>query len=89
MLGMSADSVKTHERFAVKLELPFPLLSDADKAVMQAYGMMKNKSMYGKTFLGIERMTFVIDREGTIRRIWPKVKVEGHAAEVLEYVRQL
>lgn len=86
---MSADSVKTHERFAVKLELPFPLLSDADKAVMQAYGMMKNKSMYGKTFLGIERMTFVIDREGTIRRIWPKVKVEGHAAEVLEYVRQL
>ncbi len=86
---MSADSVKTHERFAAKLELPFPLLSDADKAVMQAYGMMKNKSMYGKTFLGIERMTLVIDREGTIRRIWPKVKVEGHAAEVLEYVRQL
>lgn len=86
---MSGDSIKTHERFAAKLELPFPLLSDADKSVMQAYGVMKNKSMYGKTFLGIERMTFVIDREGIIRRIWPKVKVEGHAAEVLEFVKQL
>lgn len=73
----------------MKLELPFPLLSDVDKQVMLAYGVMKEKSMYGRTFLGIERMTFVIDREGTIRRVWRKVKLEGHAAEVLEYVRQL
>ena len=56
---------------------------------MLDYGAMKEKSMYGRTFLGIERMTFVIDRQGTIRRIWRKVKVEGHAAEVLECVRQL
>lgn len=78
-----------HERFAAKLDLPFPLLSDTDKKVMLTYGVMKEKSMYGRTFLGIERMTFAADREGIIRKIWRKVDVSGHAAEVLEFVKQL
>jgi len=86
---MNGDSVKSHERFAAKLGLPFPLLSDPDKKVLLAYGAMKEKSLYGRTFLGIERMTFAIDRAGTIRKIWPRVSVAGHAAEVLEYVEQL
>ena len=86
---MNGDSVKSHERFAAKLGLPFPLLSDVDKKVLLAYGAMKEKSMYGKTFLGIERMTFVIDKAGVIRRIWHKVTVADHAADVLEYVKQI
>lgn len=89
ILGVSIDSIKSHENFAQKFHLPFPLLSDADKSVYTAYGVFKEKSMYGKTFLGIERTTFVIDKEGIIRKIWPKVKVEGHIDEVLEFVRGL
>ena len=81
--------MNTHERFAAKLGLPFPLLSDSDRKVLTAYGAVKEKSMYGRTFLGIERMTFVVDRAGIIRRIWHKVKVADHAAEVLEFVKQL
>lgn len=89
ILGVSIDSLKSHEKFAEKYHLPFPLLSDEDKSVSTAYGVFKEKSMYGKTFLGIERTTFVIDKEGIIRKIWPKVKVEGHVDEVLEFVRGL
>lgn len=89
ILGVSIDSIKSHENFAEKFHLPFPLLSDADKSVSTAYGVFKEKSMYGKTFLGIERTTFVIDKEGIIRKVWPKVKVEGHIDEVLEFVKGL
>ena len=78
--------MNTHERFAAKLGLPFPLLSDSDRKVLTAYGAVKEKSMYGRTFLGIERMTFLVDKSGVIRRIWHKVKVAGHAADVLEFV---
>jgi len=68
---------------------PLPLLPDIDKKVLLAYGAMKEKSLYGRTFLGIERMTLVTDRAGIIRSIWHKVTVDGHAADVMEYVKQL
>jgi peroxiredoxin Q/BCP len=89
ILGISLDSVKSHEGFAGKFHLGFPLLSDADKSVSTAYGVFKEKSMYGKTFLGIERTTFVIDKEGVIRKVWPKVNVEGHIDEVLDFVKSI
>lgn len=89
ILGVSVDSVASHERFAKKHNLLFPLLSDEDKTVVQAYGVWKEKSMYGKTYFGTERTTFVIDKSGVIRKIWPKVKVEGHIDEVLEFVKAL
>jgi thioredoxin-dependent peroxiredoxin len=89
ILGVSADSVKSHEKFAANHHLPFPLLSDENKSVIDAYGVWKEKSLYGKTFLGIERTTFVIDKSGVIRKIWPKVKVDGHIDEVLAFVRSL
>jgi peroxiredoxin Q/BCP len=81
--------MNTHERFAAKLHLPFPLLSDSERKVMAAYGVIKEKSMYGRTFLGMERMTFLVDKAGIIRKIWQKVKVAGHAAEVLGSAKQL
>jgi thioredoxin-dependent peroxiredoxin len=89
VLGVSADSVKSHEKFAEKYHLPFPLLADEDKSVNKAYGVWKEKSMYGKTFLGTERTTFVIDKEGVIRKIFPKVNVEVHIDEALKFVKTL
>lgn len=89
ILGVSMDSIKSHENFAAKHSLPFTLLSDEDKAVSTAYDVFKEKSMYGKTFLGIVRTTFVIDKAGVIRKVWPKVSVTGHVDEVLEFVKQL
>jgi peroxiredoxin Q/BCP len=89
ILGVSIDSMKSHENFAQKFHLMFPLLSDEDKNVSTAYGVFKEKSMYGKTFLGVERTTFAIDKQGVIRKIWPKVKVEGHIDEVLDFVKGL
>lgn len=89
ILGVSMDNIKSHENFATKHSLPFTLLSDEDKTVSTAYDVFKEKSMYGKTFLGIVRTTFVIDKAGIIRKVWPKVKVEGHVDEVLEFIKQL
>ena len=89
ILGVSIDSIKSHENFAAKYNLLFPLLSDEDKSVTTAYGVFKEKSMYGKTFLGVERTTFAIDKQGIIRKIWPKVKVEGHIDEVLDFVKSM
>ncbi len=84
VLGVSADSATSHAAFAEKFGLSFPLLSDPDRTVIKAYGVWKKKSMYGRTYMGIERTTFIIDEKGTIRRIFPKVKVPGHVAEILE-----
>lgn len=84
VLGVSADSADSHARFASKYDLSFPLLSDEKKTVIKAYGVWKQKSMYGLKFWGIERTTFVIDEEGTISHIFRKVKVEGHTQEVLD-----
>ena len=83
VLGVSTDSVASHQKFKAKFHLSFPLLSDEEKRAVQAYGVWKEKSMYGRTYMGIERTTFLIDRDGKIARIFPKVKVDGHCDEVL------
>jgi len=89
ILGVSKDSVASHDKFKKKFKLPFPLASDADGAVCEAYGTWVEKSMYGKTYMGIERATFLIDETGVIRAIWRKVKADGHAEEVLKAAEAL
>lgn len=89
VLGVSPDSVSSHCKFAEKFGLNFHLLADEDHHVAEAYGAWVQKNMYGKVSWGIQRSTFLIDRDGRIARIWPKVKAAGHAAEVLEAVREL
>lgn len=86
VLGVSNDPMEAHLRFQAKQKLPFPLLSDEDAAVSKLYGVYKQKNLYGKKHLGIERTTFVIDRTGRVAQIWPKVKVEGHIQDVLDFV---
>ena len=83
ILGVSKDSVASHVKFKKKHELNFTLLSDEKGAVCEKYGVWKEKSMYGKKYMGIERTTFLIDEDGTILKIFPKVKVDGHCGEVL------
>lgn len=83
VLGVSADSVKSHDKFAGKYRLPFTLLADEDKKIVQAYGVWGQKSFLGKKYMGIHRVTFLIGADGRIRKIWPKVKPEAHAEEVL------
>jgi peroxiredoxin Q/BCP len=87
VLGVSPDSVASHGKFATKYELPFTLLADTDQNACEAYGVWKEKSMYGKTYMGVERTTFVIDASGRIAKVFPKVKVDGHADAVLEAIR--
>ena len=87
MLGISADSVAKQKKFQEKYHLPFPLLADVDKKICQAFGVIKDKSMYGKIFKGISRMTFVIGPDGQIKHIFDKVKAAGHAEEVLEWLK--
>ena len=89
ILGISRDSVKTHENFKAKHQFPFRLLSDPDEVACQSYGVMKLKNMYGRKVRGIERSTFLIDTQGVVRRIWRKVRVAEHAGEVLEAVAAL
>jgi peroxiredoxin Q/BCP len=84
VIGVSRDPVKALDKFAEKYNLEFPLASDEAGALTEAYGVWVEKSMYGKKYMGIERSTYLVDSTGKIARIWPKVKVEGHAAEVLE-----
>lgn len=83
VFGVSIDSVKSHEKFIKKHDLPFPILSDEDKKVVEAYGVWVEKSMYGKTYMGTERTTFVIDVEGEIKAVFPKVKPDEHLEKVL------
>ena len=89
VIGVSPDSVSKHNKFATKHNLGVTLASDEDNQIATAYGVWKEKSMYGKTYMGIERSTFLIDADGNLARIWPKVKVAGHAQEVLEAVKTL
>jgi thioredoxin-dependent peroxiredoxin len=89
ILGVSADSVKAQDKFRDKYSLAFPLVSDETHRMLEAYGVWGEKSMYGKTFMGVERVTYLIDREGKIAGVWPKVKVDGHAEEVLASARSL
>lgn len=89
VLGMSADSVESHKKFSDKYHLPFPLLSDTDKTVLKAYGVWKEKSLYGRKFMGIERTTVIIDEKGKIAKVFPKVKVDSHVTEVLHALREM
>ncbi|HZE74682.1 MAG TPA: thioredoxin-dependent thiol peroxidase [Gemmatimonadales bacterium] len=88
VLGVSPDSVASHEKFKQKYNLPFPLLADVDHQVATAYGAWGEKSRYGRTYQGILRTTFLIDREGRVARVFENVKPEGHAAEVLAALRE-
>ena len=87
--GISRDSIKSHENFKAKFSLPFALLSDADEAACSQFGVIKMKKLYGKEVRGIERSTFVIDRDGALCREWRGVKADGHAQEVLQFVQSL
>jgi peroxiredoxin Q/BCP len=89
ILGVSPDDQASHQKFAEKFTLPFPLLADPNHSVAEAYGAWKEKTNYGKTYMGIERTTFVIDRDGNIAQIYPRVKVDQHVEKVLEFVKTL
>lgn len=89
ILGISLDDVESHKKFAEKHKLPFPLLADTDAAVSTAYGTYKEKNNYGKKYMGIERTTFVIDKEGTIAKVFPRVKVDQHGDAVLVFLKEL
>ena len=89
ILGVSPDSVKSHEKFRTKHELAIPLASDEEKTMLGAYGVWVEKSMYGKKYMGVERTTVLIDKAGKIAKVWPKVKVPGHVDEVLAAVKEL
>lgn len=89
IVGVSKDSIKRHDNFVAKQELPFQLLSDEDGTLCEDFGVWLEKSMYGKKYMGIQRATFVIDGKGKILHVWPKVKVKGHVEEVLGVVQAL
>ena len=89
VIGVSRDSVASHDKFKKKHDLPFILASDAEGKVTEDYGVWVEKSMYGRKYMGIDRSTFLIDRDGTVRGAWHKVKVTGHVAEVLKTVQGL
>lgn len=89
VVGASRDSVASHQKFKEKYDLPFELLSDTDSKLCDAFGVIVEKNNYGKKYLGIQRSTFLIDEKGKITKVWPKVTADGHANEVLEYIRSL
>ena len=89
VLGVSADDLSSHQKFAEKYGLPFPLLADTDTTVSQLYGVWKEKNMYGKKYIGVNRETFLIDKDGIVRKAWPKVNAAEHAQEVLETIETL
>jgi peroxiredoxin Q/BCP len=87
--GISRDSIKSHENFKAKFTLPFELLSDTEETACNLFGVIKQKNMYGKQVRGIERSTFVLDKDGILRREWRGLKADGHAQEVLDFVKSL
>jgi peroxiredoxin Q/BCP len=89
ILGVSTDSLESHRKFREKMRFPFELGSDPDHTVASLFGVWKRKNMYGRSMMGIERSTFLIDARGNIRREWRKVRVKGHAAEVLEAAKEI
>ena len=89
IIGVSPDSVQSHKKFAEKYELPFTLISDEDGSICESFGVWGEKTMMGRKYMGIERATFLIDKNGIIRHIWRKVKAAGHAEEVLTVVKSL
>ena len=89
VLGVSIDSPERHQKFIDKYNLPFTLIADTNQKVVNKYGVWKEKSLYGKKFMGIVRSTFIIDKSGVIRKIFPKVKVKGHVEEILNEIKSL
>jgi peroxiredoxin Q/BCP len=89
IVGISRDSIASHERFKLRDKLPFALLADEDEKVCKLFDVIQEKSMYGRKYLGVERSTFLVDAKGVLRRAWRKVKVPGHAEEVLEAARSV
>lgn len=89
ILGVSIDSPERHQKFIEKNDLPFTLISDVDQKVVNKYGVWQEKKLYGRKFMGIVRSTFIIDKSGVVRKIFPKVKVKGHIDEVLEALNEL
>ncbi len=89
IVGISRDNLKSHDKFREKYDLPYDLLSDSDEAVCKQFGVMKMKNMYGKQVRGIERSTFILDRDGKVHREWRGVKVLGHAEEVLAFIKSV
>ena len=89
VLGVSIDSPERHQKFIAKHELPFDLISDVDQKVVNKYGVWQEKSMYGKKFMGIVRSTFIIDKKGVLRKIYPKVKVKGHVEDIMGILKEL
>lgn len=89
ILGVSRDSLRTHENFRTKQGFPFELISDKDETLCQLFDVMRQKKLYGKDYIGVDRSTFLIDREGVVRQIWRGVKVPGHVAEVLAAAQAL
>lgn len=89
ILGASADPVAAQDKFKAKYDLAFPLGSDESTKMLEAYGVWGEKSLYGKKYMGVSRVTFLIGRDGKVARVWPKVKVDGHAEEVLEAAKAL
>jgi len=89
VIGISPDTAESHKKFAEKYNLPFNLLADPEKKVLEKYGVWKEKSMYGKKYMGVERTTFIIDKNRKVRKIFEKVKVPNHHNEVLEYLKEL
>jgi thioredoxin-dependent peroxiredoxin len=89
LMGVSLDSVERHQKFIEKYNLPFTLLADIDKKLVQKYGVWQEKKLYGKTYMGIVRTTFIIDKTGTLRKIFPKVKVKTHIEEVLSALKEI
>ena len=89
IVGISKDSVKSHDNFVAKFEFPFTLLADVEGAACDAFGAIVEKSMYGRKYMGIDRCTWLFDEKGKLRQVWRGVKVKGHAAEVLEAVKAL
>ena len=89
ILGVSIDSTERHQKFIAKYDLPFTLIADIDKKVVQKYGIWQEKKLYGKTFMGIVRTTFIIDKTGTIQKIFPKVKVKTHIEDVLSVLKEI
>ena len=89
VLGVSRDSLRTHENFRAKQGFPFELISDKDKTLCQLFDVMRQKKLYGKDYIGVDRSTFLIDREGVVRQVWRGVKVPGHVAEVLAAAQAL
>lgn len=87
VIGISPDGPESHRKFAEKYELPFALVADPEKHVCQAYGVWKEKNLYGKKSMGVERTTIIIDREGIVRKVFPRVKVDGHSEQVLKALR--